>query len=499
MIDHARHRQGVRAFGTATLIVATAAAACSTIHARAQDVKPADPTTTAKATELLGLAPGEFRARRAALMDRVKKEAENNGASMFGGSRRTPLIVMRGSDESEIEARYRQSNDFAYLTGLEAPGAYLVLKPATGEETLYLPPVSPMAGRFSEARPGPGAETAAMLGIARVEPTSRVLADLFGAIEDPLGGSFSRGKAVLFMRTAREGAEGPEAKLERLLRMGAPGTEVRDLKPMLAAMRKAKSPGELAHLRKAVAITGTALDEAMKRLRPGVPEYELEGAIVGAFVSGDAPRAGFPSIVGSGMNATVPHYFSNSGRAQDGDLVVLDIGAEYRYYTADITRTYPVSGKFTPRQRAIYQLVLDAQKAVEKEMKPGVTKLGDMTRFTAAFFRKSPLRAKDEKGQERTMDAFFVHGLGHYLGMDVHDVGGMSEPVQVGEVFTIEPGLYIKSESIGVRIEDDYVMTENGPEKLSAAIVSDPDEVERAIAAARGGSTTTTTGGEGTR
>jgi Xaa-Pro aminopeptidase len=158
-----------------------------------------------------------------------------------------------------------------------------------------------------------------------------------------------------------------------------------------------------------------------------------------------------------------------------------------------------VSGKFTPRQRAIYQLVLDAQKAVEKEMKPGVTKLGDMTRFTAAFFRKSPLRAKDEKGQERTMDAFFVHGLGHYLGMDVHDVGGMSEPVQVGEVFTIEPGLYIKSESIGVRIEDDYVMTENGPEKLSAAIVSDPDEVERAIAAARGGSTTTTTGGEGTR
>jgi Xaa-Pro aminopeptidase len=341
-----------------------------------------------------------------------------------------------------------------------------------------------------------------MLGIARVEPTSRVLADLFGAIEDPLGGSVSRSKAVLFMRTAREGADGPEAKLERLLRLGAPGTEVRDLRPMLAAMRKAKSPGELALLKKAVAITASGLDEARKRLRPGVPEYELEGAILGAFVSGGAPRAGFPSIVGSGINATVPHYFSNSARAQDGDLVVLDIGAEYRYYTADITRTYPVSGKFTPRQREIYQLVLDAQKAVEKEMKPGVTKLGDMTRFTSAFFRASPLRAKDEKGQERTMDAFFVHGLGHYLGMDVHDVGSISEPVKVGEVFTIEPGLYIKSESIGVRIEDDYVMTENGPEKLSAAIASEPDDVERALATAKGATattTTTTTTGDGTR
>jgi Xaa-Pro aminopeptidase len=211
----------------------------------------------------------------------------------------------------------------------------------------------------------------------------------------------------------------------------------------------------------------------------------LEGEALAAFLGGGAARAGFSTIVGSGPNGTIPHYFENSRRIEPGELVVVDLGAEYQYYTADITRTFPADGRFTPRQREIYQLVLDAQRAVEAEMKPGQTKLGDMTRFTKEFFRNSPLRARDETGEERTMDHFFLHGLGHYLGMEVHDVGDYGEPVQVGEVFTIEPGLYIKSEALGVRIEDDYVMTEAGPEKLSKAIPSEPEEVERLIASKR--------------
>ncbi len=196
-------------------------------------------------------------------------------------------------------------------------------------------------------------------------------------------------------------------------------------------------------------------------------------------------RPGFKSIVGSGPNSTIPHYFASSRQMVDGDLVVVDIGAEYQLYTADITRTYPVNGKFTPRQREIYQLVLDAQSEAARQVKPGETRLLQMNGIVRPFLKNSPLRARDANGQEHTMDYFFIHGLGHYMGMDVHDVGDAMRPMQVGEVFTIEPGIYIKSENLGVRIEDDYVVTATGAEKLSKNIPSSPDEVEARIAKSR--------------
>lgn len=223
----------------------------------------------------------------------------------------------------------------------------------------------------------------------------------------------------------------------------------------------------------------------MKAIRPEIHEYQLEGKLIGAFLNGGALRPGFASIVGSGPNATIPHYFANDRKIEDGDMVVVDIGAEYKMYTADITRTYPANGKFTPRQREIYQLVLDAQTAAFEHTKLGKTTMAELTEFVRDYFRKSPLRAKDTDGKEYTMEHFFIHGLGHYLGMDVHDVGDYAKPMQVGEVFTIEPGLYIRPENIGVRIEDDYLMTETGPVKMSKNIVSDIDGIEKKIAAGR--------------
>ncbi len=247
-----------------------------------------------------------------------------------------------------------------------------------------------------------------------------------------------------------------------------------------------KSPPEIALLRKAIAITGDAQAAAIRTIGPGVPEYKVEGAILGAFISGGGMRAGFPSIVGSGLNSTVLHYNANRRTMESGDMVVVDIGAEYTYYTADITRTYPVSGKFTPRQREVYQLVLDCQSACAAEFKVGKSTLQSQNVFAKAYMAKSPLRAKDEGGVERTMDHFFFHGLGHYLGMDVHDVGDTGKPSQPGEVFTIEPGIYIPSEGFGVRIEDDYLATKDGLEKLSKDIPCEADEVERRMAEARG-------------
>jgi Xaa-Pro aminopeptidase len=290
-------------------------------------------------------------------------------------------------------------------------------------------------------------------------------------------------------------ATGSDARLTLFLKEGSPNTTFHDLAPVIGEMRKAKHAEEIESLKKAIAITGEAQADVTRIIRPGLFEYELEGKIAGAFTSGGAMRAGFPSIVGSGPNSCIPHYFANNRRMEDGELVVVDIGAEYQYYTADITRTYPVSGKFTPRQRELYQLVLDAQTEAAKQVKKGSTLIFPLTGFVREYFRKSPLRAKGEDGKEYTMDHFFIHGLGHYLGMDVHDVGNYSKPLQPGEVFTIEPGLYIKSENIGIRIEDDYLLTENGLEKLSKDIPSDPDEIERRIAEAKSRATGSTAGG----
>jgi len=429
----------------------------------------------AKTPLLIGLPVAEFQTRRDALRDALDKTG------------RDWIVVLRGADDPELEGRFRQTNNFAYLTGLEAPSAFFVMTSDSKSETVYLPPVNPFRASIEEERPAPGEATATRLGIARAETSEKFLGDLFTAIADPFVRARSSKQPLVYAQGVdSRNQDTADGRLLKFLRDGARNTEFRDLGHVLASLRKAKSPGEIALTRRAVAITIDAQEEVMRSIRPEMREFTLAGKILGTFISEGAMRAGFPSIVGSGPNSTVPHYFANLRKITDGDLVVVDIGAEYDYYSADITRTYPASGTFTPRQREVYQLVLDAQKAVEAEMKPGVTELGDMTRFTRDFFAKSQLRAKDEAGDEQTMDHFFIHGLGHYLGMDVHDVGDTSVPLQVGEVFTIEPGLYIKSENIGIRIEDDYLMTDHGPEKLSAPLPSDPDAIERKIAEARG-------------
>ncbi|HWE37451.1 MAG TPA: aminopeptidase P N-terminal domain-containing protein [Isosphaeraceae bacterium] len=432
---------------------------------RAQDA-------AAEAGLLLGQPRADYKSRRRALMDRIQ------------GDDPRAVVVVRGEGPAG-DAKYRQNNAFAYLTGVETPGACLILLPAEAAETLYLPP--PPRGMFrAEIAPiAPGPEAARALGVEHVESTSRFLADLFRAIGDPMTAGRSRdgSTAVYLLEPAARGRGEAEdsraARFARFLREGAPTARFKDLAPALAELRKAKSAGEVALLRKAIAITGDAQREAMSALRPGAFEYELEGKVIGTFVAGGALRPGFDSIIGSGPNATFPHYFANSRRVEDGELVVVDIGAEYRYYTADITRTYPSNGRFTPRQREVYQLVLDAQAKAAARVKPGETRMSDLNEFVRSYFRDSSLRAKGSDGKEQTMDHFFIHGLGHYLGMDVHDVGDYSRPLMAGEVITIEPGLYLSAEALGVRIEDDYLVTKDGVEKLSKDIPSDPDEIER--------------------
>ena len=426
-----------------------------------------------KENVLLGQPATDYAARRKAVMEQVAKLAGDEPS----------VILVRGADhrqrEDFEEGRFRQKNDFAYLSGVDVPGSWLILLPAKGESTLYLPPkAGPSVFSDQGSNPGPGDEAKALYGFDAVRPVSDLKTDFEAAVGD--------GAAVYTLAANPSPKDDrPEAKFIRSWKEDFPKAKFRELTATLGEMRKAKMPGEIALLQKAIDITGDANDEVIGVIRPGLYEYQLEGKVVGAFLNGGAMRAGFASIIGSGPNGTIPHYFDNRRKMEDGDLVVVDIGAEYELYTADVTRTYPVNGKFTPRQREIYQLVLDAQKAAEEHMVPGETRLFEMTGFVSNYLSKSPLRAKDEQGRDQPMNRFFIHGLSHYLGMDVHDVGSGSAPMQPGEVFTIEPGLYIKSENIGIRIEDDYLMTKDGLEKLTKGIASTPDEIEAKIARAR--------------
>jgi Xaa-Pro aminopeptidase len=340
--------------------------------------------------------------------------------------------------------------------------------------------------RWTGVQLGPGAETAKVFGAEQVLANSELWPKLKEAAALPAFKN-AQGQSVMKLYTIapREVSNGRVREFEfvQQARAQLPGVEIVSATGVIGEMRRVKSAAEISLLQKAIDITGEAQRDIMQGLKPGMYEYEVQALLEAAFTRNGAERPGFPSIVGSGLYSTILHYNENHKKIDAGDLIVCDIGAEYSLYTADITRTYPATGKFTPRQREIYQLVLDTQAAAAAHWKPGMTNL-DLHVFAVEYLRKSPLRAKDVDGQEYGMDHFFIHGLGHALGMDVHDVADGVHKMQPGEVFTIEPGIYIQPEKLGVRIEDDYlVMPDNTLRKLSDKIPSAPDEIERVMAA----------------
>lgn len=451
---------------------------------------------------LLNQPVTEYRARRQKLMSEIKDG----------------VVVVLGNVEEDngVEARYRQNNWMAYLTGVRTPGASLLLVPqglpslGGAREIVFIPPRDLRAERWTGIQLAPGDETAKGFGVERVLPTLGTSTVLSGsgagnASEDNLMLRLKEAAALPAFKNA-QGASGMkvytlaprsarngfvrEFQFVEQLQKELPGVDIatgeRSFVRLVGEMRKAKSAAELALLQKAIDITGEAQRDITRSLKPGMYEYEVQAILEAAFTRGGAERPGFPSIVGSGLFSTILHYSENHKRIDAGDTVVCDIGAEYSLYTADITRTYPASGKFTDRQRAVYQLVLDTQAAAAAYWKPGMT-ISDLNRFAQEFMRKSPLRAEDVDGKSYTMDHFFIHGLGHYLGMDVHDTGDYTRPLQPGEVFTIEPGIYIPTERLGVRIEDDYVITpEQTVRKMSEKIPSTIEEIERLMARGNG-------------
>lgn len=416
--------------------------------------------------EVAGFPVSEFRSRRAKARETIPG-----------------LLILRGTTDAEVTeaTRFRQNNWFLYLTGVRTPGAIVLIDsqaPEGERETLYVPARNMRMERWTGPKLGATPETAAMYGFDRVRESSEFDRDLRSILERR-----ATATAPITISTIVPG--GPNAtfthdaafvgSLRATVVAAKPGAaEVVDASPKLAQLRRNKSDAEIAKLRAVIDITLEAQRAAARDIVAGRFEYEVEATIVGAFLRGGAEREGFPSIVGSGLNSTVLHYERNVKRIEDGDLIVIDIGAELHGYTADITRTWPASGRFTKRQREVYELVLEAQTAAAAAYKPGMTvrALNEVARST---MQRSPLRDRSGK----TLDESFIHGLGHFLGMDVHDVGDYSVPLQPGDVFTIEPGIYLADEQLGVRIEDDYLVTEKGLVKLSSGLPSTPDEIER--------------------
>lgn len=412
------------------------------------EVRPAEPFVPPPA-ELL-------RERRRRLMDSV-------------GS---GVVILRSAGLRDIESDYpqdsdfRQDNDFLYLTGLESPDSWLVLVgPRSGprREVLFVPRRDPARERWTGPMPSlEEAEAASGIGEVRWAPE---LGSAVGLPEEAGLPHYLNARAVA------------DETLRRVLGETVP---IREAGPLMARLRLVKDDHEIRLLRRAAEITAGGLRAAIRAARPAMYEYVLEAIVEFNFRLGGAERVGFPSIVGSGPNSVVLHYDRNRRAMEAGDLVVMDVGAEYSYYTADVTRTIPVSGRFTERQRTIYDLVLGAQRAALDAVRPGAT-MREAHLAAVEYLRNHSRGACGI----RACDAYFVHGVGHWLGMDVHDVGDYATPFRPGMVLTVEPGIYLAEEGLGIRIEDDVLVTPSGYEILSDGVPREAEEIEALIAEGR--------------
>ncbi len=419
-------------------------------------------------------APEVYRERRRGL-----REALDGGMAVLWGN---------GDDRGAGDVgTFRQDSVFFYLTGVELPNAVLALR--ADEDTLFLPPRDLDIERWTGPKWGPGDDAAEALGFDQVvslSPSSIVLDARIRPVpsfEGRMQAWLCEPEAVLWTEfpTVPCNAELPAThRLVARLKDRTPSFTVRDLSDIVSELRQVKDAGEVALMRKAAEITTFGHRAAAKAIKPGIGEGAIDGVVYGAFREGGAEGLAFPSIVGSGFNATTLHYDQNVGICGDGELVVVDIGARYGYYCGDLTRTYPVNGAFNERQRSLYNLVLHAHQKVEEAIKPGVT-LFDLRKIAYGVFQDSSVR--DSKGER--LGQYFIHGLGHFLGLDAHDPGGDSIPMAPGMVITNEPGLYLQEEGVGIRIEDDHLVTAYGNENLSGALPTDADAIEELMNGSR--------------
>jgi len=385
---------------------------------------------------------------------------------------------------------FRQDNQFFYLSGWSEPGAALLIAPPaqatpsssarTYTEVLFLPAHNPSQERWTGPKLGPeNPDAPKITGFDRVEVIDRLRDELVRLLPQP--------RATLYSDLPAFGQASASAEaLDWLKRANAFPTYVsfQDVKPLLAYLRTFKDAGEIDRIRKATDASVAAHLAAFHAVKPEVSEREISALMQYEWGKRGCERPAYAPIVGSGFNSTVLHYSDDSVIIHAGDVVVIDAAGEYSMYASDITRTFPATGKFSPRQREIYDIVLGAQQAAIAAFQPGKSTLrrDDPNSLYKVAYEYINSHGKDKQGAP--LGKYFIHGLSHYVGLNVHDDGDYTLPLAPGMVFTIEPGIYIPEEKLGVRIEDVFFVDNNDKLiNLSAALPHTADEVEQAMAA----------------
>jgi len=397
------------------------------------------------------------------------------------------VIVLFGYREANVAASvttFHQNESFYYLTGWNEPGAMMLLVPKAPKpgaapelekEILFIPARNLFMERWNGPRLGPDdPDATARTGFASVKPTSLFQSEFLEALK-----SFPKVYTELTPQP-ESGEDYFQAEVVSKLRNMAPLANFADLRPHVERQRAVKSPGEIALMRKAIDASIEGHLAAMKSVHPGVWEYETAARMEFEFMRRGCEWPAYPPIVGSGFYSTVLHYDEDDHQMMDGDVVVMDVAGSYGGYASDITRTLPVNGRFTPRQREIYEIVLGAQNAAMAAAKPGMYMGRGKNSLQDIAFTYINTHGKDLHG--KPLGQYFIHGLGHSVGLNVHDPMNYNQPLEAGMVVTMEPGIYIPEEKIGVRIEDDILITQDGNEHLSRRLPRAVEEIEKLMA-----------------
>jgi len=407
--------------------------------------------------------PEEYRQRRTELMQRA-------GDGII-------LLVGRGDDRGYGDVgTFRQEINYFYFTGVEIPNSVLLLLPEEQQEILFIPERNIPIEQWTGPKLGPGEDAIIFTGIQDIRSTHggeiildhrrRPVPSWYGILVSYL----QQGK---MLHLILQGTQSYEHDLVVSLRKEIPTLQVNNLYDDLVGMRRKKSDEEIRLLQRAIDITLDAHRNLAREVRPGEYEYQIEAMAKYTFRKNGAEDSAFPPIIGSGFFSTVLHYDQNIRQMQDGDVVVVDIGAKYGFYCADITRTYPVNGTFSERQREMYNIVLGAQEAVVRELRPGLS-IFDLRKIAYNYINS---HGSDLHG--RSLGQYFIHGISHFIGLQVHDVGSEHSPLRPGDVITVEPGIYIPEEEIGIRIEDIYLITDTGSVCMSDALPRKAEEIEK--------------------
>jgi Xaa-Pro aminopeptidase len=376
---------------------------------------------------------------------------------------------------------FTPNRNFYYMTGIDKPSIVLVITKHGEhiEETLYIEKADPVLEKWEgkKLNAEQASETSGVHNVQYIDDLNKVID------RELLKFDFKH----LYLDLERRGWNGtptPAHLFAKEAQEKYPFLSVSSVYHDITRLRMIKSDEEVAQLRTAIEITNKGIQNMMNHARPGIMEYELEAHFDFILKSHGVKHHAFHSIIASGHNATVLHYEDNNMQAHDNELVLIDLGAQYQHYNADISRTFPVNGTFTDRQKELYNIVLKAELETIKAIKPGLpySELNAITkRVLADECKKIGLFENDED-----LGDYYYHSVSHYLGLDTHDPGNYrDELLQPGMVVTVEPGLYVSEESIGIRIEDDVLVTETGYEVLSKDIIKSVEKIEAFMASAK--------------